>query len=83
MRLIAELFCVSNPAALGRPFCLAEIATPDRLRLSVAFAQQVLGEIGERGLGQCGERQRAGDVDGREPEPGGEQPIENAFAKTL
>ena len=32
--------------------------------LDVALAQQILGEVGERGPRQRGERQRAGDVDG-------------------
>jgi hypothetical protein len=42
-------------------------STGDSL-LALALAQQVLREIGERGPRQCGERQRSGDVDGREPE---------------
>ena len=40
--------------------------------LAVALAQQVLGEIAERGSWQCRERQRAGDVDRSEPEPRGQ-----------
>ncbi len=89
LRLIAELFCVSglNEIKSGRPRAAVLFSrdhpAPERLRLSIALAQQVLGEIGKHGLGQCGERQRAGEVDGREPEPGGEQSIQNAFAKTL
>ena len=47
------------------------------------LAQQILGEIGERGAGQRGEWQRAGDVDGGKAETGGEQTVEHAFAKPL
>ena len=39
--------------------------------LAVALAQEVLGEVGERGARQRGERQRARDVDGGEAEAGG------------
>jgi hypothetical protein len=39
--------------------------------LAVALAQQVLGEVGERGARQRGERQRTGHVDGGEAEAGG------------
>ena len=38
---------------------------------AVALAQQVLGEVGERGAGQGGERQWSRDVDRGEAEAGG------------
>jgi hypothetical protein len=63
-------------------FCLAREIAPYSLFV-VALAQQVLGEIAERGPRQCGERQRTGDVYGREPEPCGEESVENAFAEPL
>ena len=44
--------------------------TPASL-LAVALAQQVLGEVGERGARQGGERQWPRDVDRGEPEAGG------------
>jgi hypothetical protein len=47
---------------------LNSISIRDSL-LGVALAQQVLRQIGERGPRQCGERQRSGDIDRREPEP--------------
>jgi Dolichyl-phosphate-mannose-protein mannosyltransferase len=51
--------------------------------LAVALAQEIFGEIGERGSWQGGERQRAGEVDGGEPEPRGQQAVEDAFAEPL
>src|ERR1700733_14689004 len=48
--------------------------------VGLALAQQVLGEIGERGPRQRGERQRAGDVDRGQPEPRGQQAVEPPFA---
>src|SRR5438094_8206773 len=51
--------------------------------LVIMLSQKILGEIGERGAGQRGERQRAGDVDGGKAETGGEQTVEHAFAKPL
>src|SRR5713226_1910156 len=50
---------------------------------AVALAQEVLCEIAEHRPRQCGERQRARDVDGREAEPRGEQAVEDAFAEPL
>ena len=43
----------------------------------------VLGQIAERRARQRGERQRPRHVDGGEPEPRGQQPVENAFAEPL
>src|SRR5437016_12111539 len=43
--------------------------------LAVALAQQLLGQIAERRPRQRGEGKRAGDVDGGEAEPRGEQAV--------
>ena len=44
-------------------------------------AQQVAGDVGQRRLGQRREGQGARHLDRREAEPGGEQPVEHAFAE--
>jgi hypothetical protein len=54
-----------------------------RSLLRFALAQQILGEIAERGPRQRGEGQRAGHIDRRQSKPRRQQPVENAFAQPL
>jgi 4-amino-4-deoxy-L-arabinose transferase-like glycosyltransferase len=62
---------------------LADSRQPRASLLAVALAQQILGEIGERGARQRGERQRPRHVDGGEAQARGQQPVEHAFAEPL
>ena len=47
----------------------------------LALAQEVFGEVGQRRPRQRRKRQRADDVDGGEPQPRGQEPIEKTFAE--
>src|SRR5262249_18769309 len=51
--------------------------------LILALAQKLFRKIGEHGLRQRRERQRPRHLDRGEPEPGGQEPIQNAFAEAL
>jgi hypothetical protein len=52
-------------------------------RLFLALAQEVFGQIGERGPWQRRKRQRPGDIDRSQSQPRGQKAVEKPFAEPL
>src|ERR1700758_3216797 len=81
--LVLTRFLHANRCPLRSKTLLDRRRTRFGLLLILALAQEILGEVRKRGLRQRGERKRAGDLDGRKPQPCGEQAVEHAFAEPL